>query len=396
MYDLLDFLCPTAPPSFGTGPRAIAHLPTGAGKTRLACHVACHILNQKANDGKILIWLAASEELCEQAAENLATAWSYLGNRSAHIQRYWGGARDLAYEPGFLVTGLAKLYSVSGSNQQLLINLADRAAAVIFDEAHQSIANTYQFVTKQLLTYEPPLLGLTATPGRSATPGEQDQQLAEFFNFQKVTIDPQGHPDPVTYLIENGYLAAPRFIPIALTSGLPIQQAGADADYSDSVLRGIGEDPAWQQEIVRVTAQALEANRRVIVFCPSLGSVYHCTEQLKTMGHQADSITGGTPTEQRHAIIARFRSRVDNDRIALLNYGVLTAGFDAPCTSCVVVARPTTSLVLYSQMVGRAMRGPMSNGNRRCQIYTIVDSQLPAFSSVAGAFQNWEELWRPM
>lgn len=396
MHDLLGFLCPTVPPRFGTGPRAIAHLPTGAGKTRLACHVACHILNQQVNEGKILIWLAASEELCEQAAENLTTAWSYLGNRPAHVQRYWGDARDLAYEPGFLVTGLAKLYSVSGNNQQLLISLASKAAGVIFDEAHQSIAKTYQFVTKQLLTYEPPLLGLTATPGRSATPGEQDQRLAEFFNLQKVTINPQGHPDPVTYLIKNEYLAAPRFIPIALTSGLQLQHAEEDSDYSESVLRRIGDDPAWQQEIIQVTAKALETNRRVIVFCPSLGSVYRCTEQLKTMGHQADSITGTTPTERRQAIIAHFRSRVDNERIALLNYGVLTAGFDAPHTSCVVVARPTTSLVLYSQMVGRAMRGPKSGGNRHCQIYTIVDSHLPAFSSVAEAFQNWEKLWQPM
>ncbi len=394
MHDLLDFLCPTTPPRFGTGPRAIAHLPTGAGKTRLACHVACHILNQKANEGKILIWLAASEELCEQAAENLATAWSYLGNRPAHIQRYWGDARDIAYEPGFLVTGLAKLYSVSGSNQQLLINLADRAAAVIFDEAHQSIANTYQFVTKQLLTYEPPLLGLTATPGRSATPGEQDQQLAEFFNFQKVTIDPKGHPDPVTYLIKNGYLAAPQFTPISLTSTLPLQNVSEDRDYSGSTLRQIGQDPNWQQEIIRVTSRALVTHRRVIVFCPSLASVHHCTGILNGMGHHAESITGSTPSEQRQSTIDRFRS-IDSEAMALLNYGVLTAGFDAPRTSCVIVARPTTSLVLYSQMIGRAMRGERSGGNRRCQIYTLLDSKLLEFGSITEAFQNWEQIWQP-
>ena len=79
--------------------------------------------------------------------------------------------------------------------------------------------------------------------------------------------------------------------------------------------------------------------------------------------------------------------------MALLNFGVLTAGFDAPVTSCVIVARPTTSVVLYSQMVGRAMRGRRAGGNRDCEIYTVVDNNLPGFRSVADAFSNWEELW---
>lgn len=80
--------------------------------------------------------------------------------------------------------------------------------------------------------------------------------------------------------------------------------------------------------------------------------------------------------------------------MALFNYAVLTAGFDAPRTSCVVIARPTTSLVLYAQMAGRAMRGPYSGGNRNCQIYTVVDTSLPGFGSVVDAFEHWEALWR--
>ena len=80
--------------------------------------------------------------------------------------------------------------------------------------------------------------------------------------------------------------------------------------------------------------------------------------------------------------------------MALLNFGVLTAGFDAPATSCVIIARPTRSLVLYSQMVGRAMRGIRSGGNRRCTIYTVVDEQHRGFTSVIDAFSHWEEIWR--
>ena len=75
----------------------------------------------------------------------------------------------------------------------------------------------------------------------------------------------------------------------------------------------------------------------------------------------------------------------------LFNYGVLTAGFDAPRTRCVIIARPTTSLVLYSQMAGRAMRGPKAGGNLKAEIFTVADTNLPGFGSVTDAFTNWEE-----
>ena len=79
--------------------------------------------------------------------------------------------------------------------------------------------------------------------------------------------------------------------------------------------------------------------------------------------------------------------------MVIFNYGVLTAGFDAPRTRCVIIARPTTSLVLYSQMAGRAMRGPRAGGNPKAEILTVADTNLPGFGSVTDAFTNWEELW---
>ena len=79
--------------------------------------------------------------------------------------------------------------------------------------------------------------------------------------------------------------------------------------------------------------------------------------------------------------------------MVMFNYGVLTAGFDAPRTRCVIIARPTTSLVLYSQMAGRAMRGLRAGGNRTAEIMTVADTDLPGFGSVTDAFTNWEDLW---
>jgi len=79
--------------------------------------------------------------------------------------------------------------------------------------------------------------------------------------------------------------------------------------------------------------------------------------------------------------------------MVLCNFGVLTTGFDAPQTSAVVISRPTRSLVLYSQMVGRAIRGPRAGGNREAEITTVVDTALPGFGDVAEAFTNWEDVW---
>ncbi len=67
-------------------------------------------------------------------------------------------------------------------------------------------------------------------------------------------------------------------------------------------------------------------------------------------------------------------------------------GFDAPRTNVAMIARPTRSVVLYSQMVGRAARGPRAGGNERCRVITVVD-RIPGFRSIAEAFTFWEDIW---
>ena len=67
-------------------------------------------------------------------------------------------------------------------------------------------------------------------------------------------------------------------------------------------------------------------------------------------------------TEREH-IIKRFKRPGGPHRI-LANFGVLTTGFDAPAASAALIARPTKSLVLYSQMVGRVIRGPRAGRHR--------------------------------
>ena len=374
--------------------RAVAHLPTGAGKTRIAAHTACHLLNERDINDSLVIWLAATEELCEQAAAQLSEAWTHLGRRDACIHRYWGNrSLDLRRLPsGFLVTGLAKLRSAAFQDNTLLAHLAHRAAAIIFDEAHQAVAKTYSFITEQLCSVRPPLLGLTATPGRSANLTEDDYRLASMFNHNKVSIDPRGHDNPVTYLIQNRYLADPRFVPVSFESDATIADPQPGMDYSTDDLDSLGRNRERTLKIAELAKAAARRHPRTIVFCPSVESALECNKLLREKRIVTNVITANTPSEDRRAIIDFFRSD-SREHVVLFNYGVLTAGFDAPRTRCVIIARPTTSLVLYSQMAGRAMRGPRAGGNSKAEILTVADTNLPGFGSVTDAFTNWEELW---
>lgn len=374
--------------------RAVAHLPTGAGKTRIASHAACKLLNETDSDGALIVWLASTEELCGQAADELSRAWMHLGLREVNIHRYWGNhSVELRNLPsGFLVTGLAKLRSAGEADHSLLAHLASHAAAVIFDEAHQAVAKTYSFVTEQLCSTRPPLLGLTATPGRTAELSDADYHLAAMFNHTKVTIDPKGHDSPVTYLIQNQYLADPHFVPINFDSDMAVTEPDEGMDYARDDLDSLGRNHERTSKIVELAEYAAARHPRTIVFCPSVESAIECNLRLKGQGVASQVVTAGTHTEERRDIIDAFRSD-SREHMVVFNYGVLTAGFDAPRTRCVIIARPTTSLVLYSQMAGRAMRGPRAGGNRTAEIMTVADTNLPGFGSVTHAFTNWEDLW---
>ena len=146
--------------ALSSGPRrTVIHMPTGAGKTRVACHLACNLLKQPSAECKVVVWMASTEELCDQAASDLARAWYSLGDRPARVHGFWGSSdTDLRQlDSGFLVAGMQKLYAASNRDVRLMRDIAENVAGVIFDEAHQAVAETYAFLTEQLATYQPPL-----------------------------------------------------------------------------------------------------------------------------------------------------------------------------------------------------------------------------------------------
>lgn len=379
--------------------KALLHMPTGSGKTRTAMHViARHLLERGPT---LICWLANSGELLEQAADEAERSWGMLGDRPIGIYRFWGDRNvDLGtVRDGVLVAGFSKMHAAYLREQNTLIALGDRASLTVVDEAHQSIAPTYRSVIEALYTKRPTnaLLGLTATPGRTWDDVEADKELSDFFGSEKVTLSVKDYPDPVSFLIAEGYLAKPRFRTLTFDGPVSLSEKDQTAlsergELSIDALSALSESSERNHKIITAIEELLTRHRRVIVFGASVSHAYLLSGILVARGHDAKTITGETPVARRERYIRQFRS--DNPHpMILCNYGVLTTGFDAPKTSAAVIARPTRSLVLYSQMVGRAIRGPRANGNQEAEIVTVVDTTLPGFGSVTDAFKNWEDVW---
>lgn len=378
--------------------RVLLHMPTGAGKTRMAMHIVCQHIT--SNPSSVVVWLANSEELCEQAVEEFEQAWSCLGNRSVAVTRFWGNhSTDLNDVPeGLFIGGFSKLYSSAKSCIADVAFLGDKTSLIVVDEAHRVIAPTYEVVIEGLAARSEHMavLGLTATPGRTWNDPEADRLLANFFNKQKVTLEVRGFETPVDFLIQEGYLASPIFrqlphVSESLTSQ-ELRNLALDLDIPPTILKKFASDERRSVLIIRAIEELLARHTRVIVFSTTVAHAKMLAAVLSARGNSARFITGETTQVKRSEAIEWFKSPVDESRV-LINFGVLTAGFDAPKTSAVLIARPTKSLVLYSQMVGRATRGIRAGGNAVAEIVTVVDTALPGFGDLSKAFTNWEDVW---
>jgi superfamily II DNA or RNA helicase len=378
--------------------RVLIHMPTGSGKTRTAISLLCDHLRQA--EPAFVLWLAASEELCEQAAAEFSNAWSLLGNRKLPLLRWWGSEPLNAEIPvdGIAIGGLAKVYTRGVNELPWWAKLGDRTSLMVFDEAHQAIAPTYRHVVETLIARSPNLhlIGLSATPGRTWNDIDADKELAAFFGQKKVTLTVPGFDNPVDYLIDEGYLARPAFRSIehqgtALTEG-DRNRLASSLDIPRDLLQRIADDYLRNLAIAKEVRDLARRHKRILVFSATVEHAEVLAVVLRAIGVDTRAVTASTPTLQRSQAISWYRQASPEPRV-LSNFGVLTTGFDAPKTSAALIARPTKSLVLYSQMVGRAIRGPRAGGNRDAEIVTVVDTTLPGFRSLTEAFSNWEDVW---
>lgn len=385
--------------SRGKTKRAMLSLPTGAGKTR----VAVQSLVEHFRDGEIngpVLWIAQSEELCEQAVQAWAEVWRAKGPpKTLTIGRLWdaNGAEPVSGSPHVVVATIQKLSAGVIENAQYDW-LAD-AAVVVVDEAHRGATTPTTTKLLKWLGLEAkgndrcPLVGLTATPFI----GANEQQTSILVNrYGKKRLDiglfPQDDTEQlITLLQEQRILARARHAHI---DGIDIDLDDAQMAELERFQRlpraieaELGSNAARNAELIE-SIRSQPADWQILVFAASVENAQTLAALLRLEGISSAAITAETRPGVRRHYVQQFKDRTIR---VLTNYGTLTTGFDAPEVRALYVARPTYSPNLYLQMIGRGLRGPENGGTEECLIVDVKDNVQRYGGRLA--FTDFEFLW---
>ena len=378
---------------------ALLHMPTGSGKTRIAVRVIANTFLRQ--EPTLVVWIALTEELCEQAICEFQQTWNAIGDRDVTVLRFFGNHSpeilnkiDNVCE-GFIIASMSKLEHVN--NDQFLTTLADKVNLVVMDEAHHAIAPTYKKTIEILAKKhtDTKLLGLSATPGRTLDNSEEDLHLANFFGSNKSSPKIESQ-NPVRYLISKGYISEPDIKIIEHSDNLTKDDQrliSQKLDIPHRILEKLGNDVRRNIKIVSLVEELVnQGEKRIIVFVSSIVNSRNISMILSARNINSYYVDSNLSNQIRSQIIQEYKADTDKEMI-LCSVNILTTGFDAPKTSAVVIARPTKSLVLYSQMIGRAIRGEKVNGTKQCFIRVITDKSITEFKDIATAFEHWESAW---
>jgi superfamily II DNA or RNA helicase/DNA-binding transcriptional MerR regulator len=377
-------------------PRAMLCLPTGAGKTRVAAEAVIRVIKERGLGGRPVLWIAQSEELCEQAVQSWSFVWSKVGpSEQLVINRLWSTREAAPSE------GTTQLVVATDAKLDVCLNTPEYAwlrnpAIVIIDEAHASITPRYtRLLTSMNLTFREtsrPLLGLTATPYRGFNEAETNR-LVDRFGGNRLDDGIFASEDPYAELQELGVLARVdhrqlKGSTLAL-SDEDLRQATAfeGARLPASVEEKLGRDNERNQMLIR-EIQALPGDSPILLFATSVNHAKLMAARLNDLHIRSAAIDSSTPDADRRTLIEKFRRKKIR---VLTNYGVLAQGFDAPATEVVIVSRPTYSPNVYQQMIGRGLRGPKNGGKETCLILDVADNIINYDRQLA--FTQFEYLW---
>ncbi len=153
----------------------------------------------------------------------------------------------------------------------------------------------------------------------------------------------------------------------------------------------IGRDAGRTQRIIAAYEDyilSVDQNWPTLIFAISVERAQTVSALLNRLGVKARAVSGETAAASRRSIVEAFRA---GQIQALVNYAVFRAGFDAPKTRAIFVARPVYSPNLYFQMIGRGLRGEKNDGNDRCLALNVEDNIVNFKGKLAGSDLDW--LW---
>ena len=319
--------------------RQLVVLPTGAGKTVIFSH-----LPQFKQDSLPMLVLAHREELLHQAKEKIS--WS---NPDISIEIEQG--ENYAGHSDVVVASVPTLGRAESTRIQNYPKNYFRT--IVIDEAHHAAAPSY----RRILDYFncPFILGVTATPQRS-----DNTRLTDVFDeivYYKTIED----------LIEDGYLSP--LIGYRVNTNTDISGVAThEGDYNSTQLEEVIDNPVRNAAVV-AAYRNLVNNAKTIVFAAGVKHANNLALSFKQSKIETEVILGSTDSDTRRAILENFST--GKTRV-LINVGVLTEGFDEPSLEAIILARPTRSTLLYTQIVGRGTR--LYEGKPHCTIIDISDT----------------------
>ena len=296
--------------------KLLMQLPTGGGKTIILAAIARNFFQRQ----EPILVIAHTEELIFQLRDALEQACGVL--------------------VGVIKAGVKvnpeRLIQVA-SVQTLRNRALPPAALVIIDESHHATAKTY----RQIIESCPDayILGVTATPCRTDGSGFDD-----LFDALVSVTNPRE-------LIEQGHLCDYKLIasPNAISTKDIRSTAG---DFNNREL-------ADSVDVVELAGNLIGAYKlyaiakKCVVFAINCNHSKAIAKRYRASGIPAEHLDGETPDEERKAVIERFRT---GETLVLCNVNIVTEGFNLPNIEAVQIARPTKSLSLWLQMVGRGLR----------------------------------------
>lgn len=337
---------------------ALVVMATGLGKTVVAAET---ILRWPCDRGRVL-FVAHRRELIDQAAASIGR---HIGE-DCGIEMGERKATDTGtlYRPPRCV--VASVQSLSRINRLKKFD-PRQFGLIIFDEAHHATASSYATVIGWFQqNRQCRFLGITATPDRT-----DSEMLGQVFDVVSYTRD-------INHGIREGWLVPVRqaYVTVEDLDFSQCRTTAGDLNEQDleRVMAGANSDELGQgKSDWELTEEELEARRRrevmlhkvvdptlreaqgrpTIVFGVTRQHAAELAMMFRRYGVRAEAVVMDTPLDERAEIIRQFKAGTLQ---VLCGVGVFTEGFDAPNAAVIVVARPTKSRALYTQMVGRGTR----------------------------------------
>ena len=376
--------------------RGLLSLPTGAGKTRVVAEALINVLRESENE-KTVIWIAQSDELCEQAVQTWREIWQAIGPRKKlRISRLWGSTNDrVTSAPGRNHLVVATFQSLIHRVGSLSFKWLKEAFCVIIDEAHGSTTKSYTSILTELGISRSQtsrhLIGLTATPFRGGEDETETERLVNRYGSNRFDHGVLPDDDPYPLLQKMGVLS---LVEHKSLPGISINLDSREMEELEnfkklpsSVEHRLGKDTTRNKTILDAIV-SLPKDWPVLVFAASVDHAHLLAVMLSIAGIPAQGISSATDMRHRRHYIEEFKK--GNLRV-LTNYNVLTTGFDAPAIRALIIARPVYSRGLYQQMIGRGLRGPLNGGKEKCLIVNVADN-IDAYGEQM-AFRHFEYLW---